>query len=225
MENNIILTPEEQKLILKRRQKAAQAAKKEEDALKAVLDSLPTLSSFLSNIGVSRKLETRKEEKYQIHNMHATDNGFIGGGTYYSGSGKGIPVYEICFEKINKLCGRKIPFVCFLQVGVLNDKVVDFSIHVTDWNRFLYSSRELLGDSILQPCYRPTSDNQGMLLKADKINFKQIVFEQLKQYFIKVSTQIERNIQLSKQRYEEELQEYNEVKNLLGRNYQPELND
>ena len=227
MANEITLTMEEREMILKRRQRAARKAKKDGELLKATLEALPSLTAFLNHIGVSKDLETKREERYQLHGLHVTLDGFISGETYYSRNSDendSTPIYELQFENITKICGKKLPFTCYMIIGMLGKKVVKFALQVVDApiRDLRYLLGYLLSDSVLTDRYEYRhSENKGLIIRANKEEFRKSVLELLQQFYVDLSTNIEKNFLRRKEEYEAEVKRYTSIKKILGANYQP----
>ena len=233
MANELVLTQEEKELIEKRRLREARKNKKATELVKEAFKKLPTLAGLLRMLNVSVNDETARDCKTHLHDIHVdTEGKLVCSGSWYvrDTTENAAALCEVRFDKLNKICGKKLPFDCALEVGVINDKVVVFRIRVIDRNVFHYGWS--LGHPLVEACalshssgrYWSISDNDEYsmsLIELDKASIKAKLMQNIQLYCSNIYEHLEDSIRRRQEELNAALEKRQQIKQILGSYYKP----
>ncbi len=233
MANELVLTREEKELIEKRRLREARKNKKATELVEEAFKKLPTLAGLLKILGVSINDETARDCKTYLHDIHVdTEGKLVCSGSWYVRDTveNAAALCEVRFDKLSKICGKKLPFNCALEVGVVNDKVVVFRIRVIDRNMSIYGWPT--GHLLVEACALSqssgrywgvhSSDEYSMsLIELDKASIKAKLMQNIQLYCSNVYEYLESNIQRRQEELNAALTKRQQIKQVLGSYYKP----
>ena len=228
MAKELVLTQEELDLIEKRRLREARKNKKQSELVKQAFAKLPTFAAFLKIIGVDSSLETSREQKTTMHDVHVTTDGSIAykGDWYHHADNDptAIPVYLSQFDSIQKICGKKIPFQCRLNINIAMNKVVGFSLVITDdyFRRSYWIDSQICYVSVLQDNYGYIKDLYGdRLFKLDKTDLRAELIAQIQKVCSELVKRAEGHVLDCQTNLDKALESRKTLKEKLGVYYKP----